>query len=169
RSVDSSGDLITVETADGADRHLAGPTGWDITGAAGTTRLGGLRRAAAAAAPLIDLNRPTRAAGAALYVQQPPELDGTLDAFDASEPMTLDYDDQYRRSEEPYHGPEEFSATLAANWNEDALYLGVDVVKAEVIVRPDDAAPLRLDNEPDDIHADGLQVYLRPDPDGPIY
>ncbi|HET9726268.1 MAG TPA: heparinase II/III family protein, partial [Gemmatimonadales bacterium] len=168
RSVDSSGDLITVETAEGADRHLAGPTGWEITGAAGTTRLGGLRRAAAATAPLIDLNRPTRAAGAALYVQQP-ELDGTLDAFDASEPMTLDYDDQYRRSEEPYHGPEEFSATLVANWNEDALYLGVDVVKAEVIVRPDDAPPLRLDNEPDDIHADGLQVYLRPEPDGPIY
>ena len=76
--------------------------------------------------------------------------------------MALDYEDQYRRSEEPYHGPEEFSATLLANWDEDALYLGVDVVKAEVIVRPDDAPPLRLDNEPDDIHADGIQVYLRP-------
>jgi hypothetical protein len=98
-----------------------------------------------------------------------PELDGSLDPFDASEPMTLDYDDQYRRSEEPYHGPEEFSATLLANWNGDALYLGVDVVKAEVVVRPGDAPPLRLDNDPDDIHADGLQVYLRPDPDGPVY
>jgi hypothetical protein len=83
--------------------------------------------------------------------------------------MALDYDDQYRRSEEPYHGAEEFSATLLANWNEDALYLGVDVVKAEVTVRPDDAPPLRLDNEPDDIHADGIQVYLRPEGDGPVY
>ena len=45
----------------------------------------------------------------------------------------------------------------------------MDVVKAEVIVRPDDAPPLRLDNEPDDIHADGLQVYLRPEADGPVY
>jgi hypothetical protein len=169
RSVGVSGDLITVETADGADRHLAGPTGWEITRTAGTTRLGGLRRAATAATPLIDLNRPTRASGIAVYVQHPPELDGTLDAFDASEPMTLDYDDQYRRSEEPYHGPEEFSATLIANWNEDALYLGVDVVKAEVILRPENAPPLRLDNEPDDIHADGLQAYLRPEPDGPVY
>jgi hypothetical protein len=140
-----------------------------VTGPAGTTKLGGLRRAATASAPLIDLNRPTRAAGTALYVHQPPDLGGTLDAFDASAPMALDHDDQYRRSEEPYHGPEEFSATLLANWTEEALYLGVDVVKAEVDVRPDDAPPLRLDNEPDDIHTDGLQVYLRPDPDGPVY
>src|SRR6185312_8246509 len=46
---------------------------------------------------------------------------------------------------------------------------GVDVVKAEVLVRPDGAPPLRLDNEPDDIHADGLQVYVRPEADGPVY
>jgi hypothetical protein len=169
RSVDASGEQITVETVGGTDRHLSTPGGWEITGPAGTTKLGGLRRTATGSAPLIDLNRPTRAEGAALYVQQSPELDGTLDAFEASEPMALDYDDQYRRSEEPYHGPEEFSATLLANWSEDALYLGVDVVKAEVIVRADDAAPLRLDNEPDDIHTDGLQVYLRPEPDGPVY
>jgi hypothetical protein len=169
RSIDASGEQITVETAEGTDRHLATPGGWEVTGPTGTTRLGGLRRTAAASAPLIDLNRPTRAEGAALYVQQSPELDGTLDGFDAREPMALDYDDQYRRSEEPYHGPEEFSAALLANWNEDGLYLGVDVVKAEVIVRPNDAPPLRLDNDPDDIHADGVQVYLRPDPEGPIY
>ena len=40
-------------------------------------------------------------------------------------------------------------------------------MKAEAIVPPDDAPPLRLDNEPDDIHVDGVQVYLRPEPDGP--
>jgi hypothetical protein len=169
RSVTATGEQIAVETADGSDRHLAGATGWEITGSAGTTKLAGPRRAPAQTAPLIDLNRPVRAAGTALYVRSAPQLDGGLDAFDASEPMLLDYDDQYRRSEEPYHGPEEFSATLLANWNEDALYLGVDVVTAEVIIRPDDAPPLRLDNEPDDIHADGLQVYVRPDPDGPVY
>jgi hypothetical protein len=169
RSVDASGEQITVETVNGIDRHLVTPNGWEITGPAGTTKLGGLRRTPAVPAPLIDVNRPIRAEGVALYVPEPLELDGTLDAFDAGEPLALDYDDQYRRSEEPYHGPEEFSATLLANWNEDGLYLGVDVVKAEVIVRPDDAPPLRLDNDPDDIHADGLQVYLRPDPEGPIY
>ena len=26
-----------------------------------------------------------------------------------------------------------------------------------------------LDNEPDDIHADGVQLYLRPEADGPVY
>jgi hypothetical protein len=26
-----------------------------------------------------------------------------------------------------------------------------------------------LDNEPEDIHADGVQVYLRPDAEGPVY
>jgi hypothetical protein len=169
RSLDASGELITVETVEGVDRHLATQNGWEVSGPGGATKLGGLRRATAASAPLIDLNRPTRVTGAALYVAQSPELDGTLDPFDASEPMALDYEDQYRRSEEPYHGPEEFSATLLANWNEDALYLGVDVVKAEVIVRPDDAPPLRLDNDPDDIHTDGLQVYLRPDAEGLVY
>ena len=169
RSLGTEGDVIEVETTAGVDRHVVGPVGWEIAGPAGTTKLGGLRRAEVARAPLIDLNRPVRAAGKALYVRVAPDLDGRLDAFDASEPMALDYDDQYRRSEEPYHGAEEFSATLLANWNEDALYLGVDVVKAEVTVRPDDAPPLRLDNEPDDIHADGIQVYLRPEGDGPVY
>jgi hypothetical protein len=106
---------------------------------------------------------------AALYARAAPELDGTLGGFDASDPVTLDYDDQYRRSEEPYQGPEAFSATVLAKWNEEALFLGVDVVKPEIVVRPDDAPPLRLDNEPDDIHADGLQVYLRPESDGPVY
>ena len=98
-----------------------------------------------------------------------PPPDGDLDAFDAGAPLTLDYDDQYRRSEEPYPGPEEFSATAIVNWNQDAIYVGVDVIKADTVVRPDDAPPLLLDNEPDDIHADGLQLYFRPDADGPVY
>ena len=169
RSITATGDLIEVETTAGTDRHLATATGWEVTGPDGVTKLAGLRRPPVTTAPLIDVNKPVRASGTALYVRAAPALDGSLDGFDASEPMTLDYDDQYRRSEEPYHGPEEFSATLLANWNEDAIYLGVDVVKAEVLVRPDGAPPLRLDNEPDDIHADGLQVYLRPEADGPVY
>ena len=35
------------------------------------------------------------------------------------------------------------------------------VVKPVLIFRAADAEPLRLDNEPDDIHSDGLQLYLR--------
>jgi hypothetical protein len=37
------------------------------------------------------------------------------------------------------------------------------------VFRPGSAAPLRLDNEPDDIHSDGVQVYLRPGDAGPVY
>jgi hypothetical protein len=38
-------------------------------------------------------------------VDAPPALDGTLAGFDDSEPLTIDIEDQYRRSEEPYPGP----------------------------------------------------------------
>jgi hypothetical protein len=170
RTVTVSGEVLQVETAAGVDRHEATPGGWQIAGPWGTARLAGLQRTTATpSGPLVDMNKPTRAHGTALHVASPPELDGTVDGFDAGSPLTLDYDDQYRRSETPYPGPEELSATALVNWDQDALYLAVDVVKAEAIVRPNDAAPLRLDNEADDIHADGLQVYVRPEADGPVY
>jgi len=169
RSIGFDGEAIEVETAEGTHRHLATSEGWEISGSQGTVRLAGLRRGSSARKALIDLNRPTRAAGTAPHVSPPPALDGTLDGFDADEPLTMDYDDQYRRSEEPYPGPDELSATALVNWDEDALYLGVEVVKPDVVVRPAAAPPLRLDNEPDDIHADGVQVYLRPVADGPVY
>jgi hypothetical protein len=88
-----------------------------------------------------------------------------LDGFDVSEPLELDHEDQYRRSEEPYSGPEEFSARAYVNWSDEGLYLAVEVTKAEVFARNPKAPPLRLDNEPDEIHADGIQVYFRL-PDG---
>jgi hypothetical protein len=91
----------------------------------------------------------------------PPVLDGTIDGFDSGEPLELDHEDQYRRSEEPYPGPEEFSARAFLNWNDEGLYLGVEVVKPDVVARDPKALPLRLDNEPDEIHADGIQVYFR--------
>ncbi|MGN6392629.1 MAG: heparinase II/III domain-containing protein [Gemmatimonadales bacterium] len=161
------GELIEVTSGAGVERHLATAAGWEIAGRA-PAKLGGLRRTAAASRPLIDLDRREPVSAVAAYASRPPDLDGSLDGFDASAPITLDYDDQYRRSEEPYAGPEEFSATALAAWNEEALYLGVDVVKAEVIPRPDGAPPLRLDNDPDDIHVDGLQVYVRLQ-DGAVY
>ena len=169
RVLSAAGDVIEVETAAGVDRHVATAAGWEISGPSGTVSLAGLRRPIAAPKPLIDLDRPSPVAGMAPHVAAAPALDGTLDAFDATRPLTLDYDDQYRRSEEPYGGAEEFSATALVNWDEHGLYLGVDVVKAEVVVRPDGGPPLRLDNEPDDIHADGLQIYLRPEAAGPVY
>jgi hypothetical protein len=99
----------------------------------------------------------------------PPALDGTLDGFDFSAPLELDHEDQYRRSEEPYAGPEEFSAVAAVSWDAGTLYVAVEVRKPELLVRSAAAPPLRLDNDPDDIHADGIQLYVRTAPERPVY
>src|SRR2546430_1205013 len=104
-----------------------------------------------------------RGGRAAVGVPTPRPLDGSLGGFDTSEPLRLELEDQYRRSEEPYAGPDEFCAVAHAAWDDDALYLAVEVGKPELCFRPGGAPPLRLDNEPDDIHSDGLQLYLAGD------
>jgi hypothetical protein len=86
-----------------------------------------------------------------------------------AEPMLLDREDQYRRSEEPWPGDESFTAKCWAAWNGDGLYLSIEVTKPDVWFRPPDAPPLLLDNEPDDINSDGVQVYVRPLTDGPVF
>jgi hypothetical protein len=164
------GELIEVETLGGVERHVNTSDGWEVTAESGRAELGGLRRTAPKpAGPLIDHARRTPMTGVAPGSHEPPVLDGTLDAFDFSAPLELDHEDQYRRSEEPYGGPEEFSASAAVQWDDHGIYVGVDVRKPELRVRSADAPRLHLDNEPDDIHADGVQLYLRPAPDGPVY
>ena len=165
RAVRTQGGVIEVEIGDGTHRHAATPGGWEIDTGSGRVRLGGPREPEPPLAPLLELDRPTRAVGAALRVSEPPPLDGSVTGFDTSEPLRLDLEDQYRRSEEPYSGPEDFSAAAFAAWDDDALYLAVEVTKPDVCFRPPDAPPLRLDNHPDDVHSDGLQLYLR-DPEG---
>src|SRR3989449_848718 len=152
--------------APAADRHPAGALGWKTGTSAGRIRRGGAHAPEPPVAPLLELKKPTPVVGAALRVSAPPPLDGTLDGFDTSEPLRLELEDQYRRSEEPYPGPEDFAAVAHAAWDDDALYLAVDVVKPELAIRPGQAPPLRLDNEPDDIHSDGLQVYVAGDAGG---
>jgi hypothetical protein len=169
RGLRVEGELVEVETATGTERHLAVAEGWEVSGSEGTVRLKGIRRALPAREPLFDPNRPTVAQGVAWHAAVVPALDGSSDGFEEAEALALDYEDQYRRSEEPYPGPDEFSAVASALWDSEALYLAVDVVKPEVIVRPDDAPPLRFDNDPDDIHADGVQLYVRPAEDAPVY
>jgi hypothetical protein len=160
RQVRSRGDMVEVEGEWGTDRHRYGGREWEIVGQDGTMTLAALPVVQERFEPLLDLEPPARPSGAALRVDAPPPLDGTTAGFDMTEPLRLDLEDQYRRSEEAYAGPEDFSATCAANWDDDALYLAVQVTKPDVCVRPRDAPPLRLDNEPDDIHSDGLQVYV---------
>ena len=161
RALRARGDLIEIETREGVDRHHAEAEGWSIETAAGRVRLRGRREPEPPFEPILELDRPAPVVGAALRVDAAPALDGSLAGFDTAEPLRLDLEDQYRRSEEPYPGPEEFSGVAYANWNDAGLYLGVEVTKPEPCFRPEDAPPLRLDNEPDDIHSDGLQVYLR--------
>jgi hypothetical protein len=169
RAVRVQGSVIEIETAgQGVHRHAATATGWEITTSAEgeRIRLGGARAPEPPLAPLLELDKPTPAVGAALRVAAPPPLDGSLDGFDTSEPLRLELEDQYRRSEEPYAGPDEFAAVAYATWDDDALYLAVEVVKPELCIRPGGAPPLRLDNEPDDIHSDGLQLYVTRDDAG---
>src|SRR5437870_9556116 len=155
------GGVIEVETASGVTLHTADAGGWQVTSGSSRVRLAGARAPVPPFQPLLELDRPTPALGAALRVGDSPPLDGTPDGFDQSEPLRLELEDQYRRSEEPYGGPDDLSAVAYAAWDDAALYLAVDVTKPELCFRPPDALPLGLDNEPDNIHSDGLQLYSR--------
>ncbi len=150
-----------------------------VRNATGTVTLGGSRPTPRPLGRILT-EQPMLTAGHAVWIDPPPPLDGTLDGFDTSAPLLLDDEHQYFRSEEPYPGPEEFAASAYVNWDQDGFYLAVEVTKPDVVVRPPDAAPLRLDNEPDDFNCDGIQVYyrlerrapvgylIRPGPDGAV-
>ncbi|HET9707050.1 MAG TPA: heparinase II/III family protein [Gemmatimonadales bacterium] len=154
-----SGDLMEIKTPAGNDRHRFAGTQWTIEQQGKTIGLETVR-APQRVVQGLDLDPDSRATATALRVAQPPRLDGTLDGFDTTEPLLLELEDQYRRSEEAYTGPEDFAARVFANWDDDALYLAVQVHKQDPVFRGPDAPPLQLDNEPDDIHSDGVQVYL---------
>jgi hypothetical protein len=148
--------------------HRVTTEGWVVETPEGEVHLAGLRPPAREPAPLFSTDRALRTEGEAPPLHEAPALDGTLRGFDLSAPLALDHEDQYRRSETPYEGAEAFAATAWVNWADDVLYLAVDVVKPELVLRPADAPPLRLDNEPDAIHGDGLQVYVRHPGGGPV-
>jgi Heparinase II/III-like protein len=169
RGVLAMDNTIEVETESGVDHHVATVEGWEVQSPDGVTGLRGVRRQPKPFEPLVQRDRPLVAQGVALPIAEPPALDGSMEGFDSPEPLRLDHEDQYRRSEEPYAGPDDFSATAFINWSDEALYLAVEVVKPEVVARDPAAPPLRLDNEPDEIHADGIQVYVRLPLDGAVY
>ena len=164
-----SGDVIEVDVGGKKDAHRRHLDGWNVDTGGGRVTLRGRREEAPPLRPFLTLDQPPPATGAALLVDGPPALDGTLDGFDRSEPLTLDFEDQYRRSEEPFSGAEDFSALAYAAWDDRTIYLAVEVRKPDLSFRPPDALPLRLDNEPDDIHSDGIQIYLRMPEDPEVY
>lgn len=162
---------IVVLTADGETVHRQTSEGWEVQDAAGHTPLRGIRRGALTGTidlPTADsaLRKYSPPVVTAYHVAEPPALDGTLTGFVTASPLRLDHEDQYRRTEEPYGGPDDFSAEAWLAWDEQALYVAVEVSKRDLSFRAPGAAPLNLDNEPDLIHADGVQVYLQP-ADGP--
>ena len=123
-----------VQSGSVVERHISTVEGWEVRSERETIRLRGSRKAAAPFQPLMQ-NHPLVARGVALQVAEAPAVDGSLDGFDTSEPLELDHEDQYRRSEEPYAGPEEFSARAYVNWSDAGLHLGVEVTKPELILR----------------------------------
>jgi len=155
-----TGDAIELHSAGGMIRCQPVAAGMSLEAGGATRTLGGLRAQPPRHRPLLETRPVPDAHGSAPRLADPPSLDGTLDGFELGEPMLLDGEHQYRRSEEPYN-PERFRAEAWANWDGEALYLAVAVSKPELLFRDPEAAPLELDNEPEDIHSDGVQVYLR--------
>jgi hypothetical protein len=160
REVRHEADVIEVRTTDGVETHRIGAAAWSVDAPSWSGTLRGARDPVPDVAPILELEPPERARGTAFRLEPPPPLDGTAAGFDAAEPLLLDLEDQYRRSEEAYAGPDDFAGQALVGWDDDALYVCVDVVKQDLVFRPPDAPPLGLDNETDDIHSDGLQVYL---------
>jgi hypothetical protein len=160
QEVRTAGETIEIQTSAGVDRHRPTGDAWLIETPAWRGTLRGAQEVIQDYAPLLELEPPERARGVAFHVDAPPPLDGSPDGFYHDEPLALDLEDQYRRSEEAYPGPDEFRAGAALAWDADALYVCVDVVKADLVFRPAGAPPLLLDNDPDDIHSDGVQMYI---------
>jgi len=163
RAVRAHGDALEIETAAGVERHRIGGSEWIVEREGqDAVVLRGRREQTSPFVPLLEIDPPTPVSAPAFRVGGPPPLDGTVEGFDLSEPLELMLEDQYRRSEDAYPGPHDFSALAYAAWDESALYLAVVVTKPDLVLRPSTAPPLRLDNDPDAIHSDGLQVYVAP-------
>jgi hypothetical protein len=155
---------FVVRLADGAmHTHTATDAGWRIDlGRGDPVDLGGARplpeEPAPAAAP--GSPPPRIAAARSLAVTGAPALDGSLAGFRLDEPLLLDRAEQYRRAEEPWGGPDAFSARAYLNHQGSTLYIAVEVTAPDPVFRPRDAQNPEWDNENPDIHSDGLQVYL---------
>jgi hypothetical protein len=161
RAVRTHGDAVEIETSAGVERHRFGAAEWIVErDGREAVVLRGRREQMPPFVPLLELDLPTPATAPAFHMGGPPALDGTLEGFDLSDPLQLGLEDQYRRSEDAYPGPDDFSAVAYAAWDESAVYLAVVVTKPDLVLRPAAAPPLQLDNEPDAIHSDGLQVYV---------
>jgi hypothetical protein len=167
--VDWSGTVTSVEVDHEGVRVRAGSTVTTVAiGTASVSIIGATERITLSGEqpqPLkpasFMIEKPPVTLAHAVFVDPAPPLDGSLRGFNRSMPLAMDEEYQYFRSEAAYEGAEVFAATAYVNWSDDELYLGLEVIKPDVILRGPEATPLGLDNEPDDINADGMQVYVR--------
>jgi len=148
----------------GGGMHSHAPTehGWHIDlGRGDPIELGGAREPPEEAVPAAAPAPEARVAAArSLLVREPPALDGTLAGFRVDEPLALDRADQFRRAEEPWAGPEAFSARAWLNHLDSTVFLAVEVTAPEPAFRARGEADPEWDNESPDIHSDGIQVYV---------
>lgn len=156
---------IVVEAEGQVSTHRQTNDGWEVEEGGARVQLRGLRRDLLVGIELGGIGRElykyTPPETAVPHAMQPPPVDGTLTGFDVGEPLHLDHEDQYRRTEEPYPGAEEFAAQAWLTWDEAALYVAVAVAKSDLVFRTQASPALHLDNESDLIHSDGLQLYLQ--------
>jgi len=154
---------FVVRLADGG-MHTHGPTedGWRIDlGRGDPIELGGARELPEEAPPAEPPRPAPRVAAARSFaVRGAPALDGSLAGFRLDAPLALDRADQYRRAEEPWGGPDAFSARAWLNHEDSTVYLAVEVTASEPAFRPGGLADPEWENENPDIHSDGVQVYL---------
>lgn len=165
--VECGPDMIVLVHRDGGRTVLRfDARGVEIAAPDGTVRLEGLLAPRRRVVPLFTPRPPWSATAHAIGIADPPVMDGTFDGFADAEPLVLNDEHQYRRSEEPYPGEEEFRATAWVNWTLDGLYVAVEVEKSDLAVRAADAGPLDYDNDPEDIHTESVQIYVQAG-DGP--
>ncbi len=157
RGVRLDRDRLTVETPTGPVHYATTAGGLGVEHGATVLALGGLRARPLVPAGVMGERPAWDTVAHAPRAWQVPALDGSLDGFDTGQPIELADELHYLRSEEPYE-PDQFSARCWVNHDVDALYLAVEVTKPDVVLHPADAPPLALDNDPDDIHTDGVQV-----------
>jgi hypothetical protein len=78
----------------------------------------------------------------------------------AGAPIELNRADQFRRAEDPYPGPDAFSARATLQRHDETIHVTVEVTAPQPWFRPAEAVDPEWENENPDIHSDGLQVYV---------
>ncbi len=149
-AVEEKGSEVRVSYGNAVDTVNLSPKGATVrTAAGGAVQLAGLREPAVRAAVKPSPRR---------------EIPSTLR-------LGVEH---YRRSEEPYDASD-FSAEVTIGGSGRELTAKIEVTEGDLVVRRSDAPDPALDNEPPDIHSDGVQFYvdwdgwqgfmLVPDPD----